>query len=107
MLMVMGAARPADDYEVGPLTERILNLKGMEIVDQVAWTVSEITWVRGHPDDADYLLQLPEIGPTVSLSPTWPYGGNRETGFANGRWPVSAHHFRSKTQDFRWGPRTH
>ncbi|MGV9350192.1 DUF4238 domain-containing protein [Streptomyces spiralis] len=56
VLMVVGAAQPNDDYEAGPLTERTLNAKGMELVNRAAWTITEITCVMGHPDDADYLL---------------------------------------------------
>ncbi|MGW1917795.1 hypothetical protein ACWCQS_45945 [Streptomyces sp. NPDC002076] len=81
VLMVVGAAQPTDDYEAGPLTERTLNAKGMELVNRAAWTVTEITCVMGHPDDADYLLQLPETGSTLRLPRLGPYRGNREPSY--------------------------
>ncbi|WEP00026.1 hypothetical protein A6P39_041785 [Streptomyces sp. FXJ1.172] len=37
VLMVVGVAQPTDDYEAGPLTERILNVKCMELVNRAVW----------------------------------------------------------------------
>ncbi|MFG2951970.1 hypothetical protein [Streptomyces adustus] len=106
VLMVVGVAQPTDDYEGGPLAERILNAKGMKIVNQIAWTVAEIICVMGHPEDADYLLQLSETGSTVRLPRLGPYRGNREQGFF--QWALAAGGVPtpSRSQDFRWGART-
>ncbi|MGW1563774.1 hypothetical protein ACWCQ1_46020 [Streptomyces sp. NPDC002144] len=106
VLMVVGAAQPTDDYEAGPLAERILNAKGTDLVNQAAWTVSEITCVMGHPGDADYLLQLPETGSTLRLPRLGPYRGNREPSYfhwasAGTRVPLPR-----EGQDFRWGARS-
>jgi hypothetical protein len=106
VLMVVGVAQTTDDYEAGPLAERVLNAQGMELVNRVAWTVPEIACVMGHPDDADYLLQLSVTGPTVRLPQLGPYRGNREPGFvqwalAGARVPLP-----SGSRDFRWGART-
>lgn len=106
VLMVVGAAQPADDYEAGPLAERILNAKGMEIVNQIAWTVPEITFVMGHPDDVGYLMQLREAGPTVRLPRLGPYGGNREPSFFHWVLAGVGVPFPRKGQDFRWGAQT-
>ncbi|MGI5461248.1 hypothetical protein ACQEWB_50510 [Streptomyces sp. CA-249302] len=106
VLMVVGLALPTDDYEAGPLAERTLNAKGMEIVNQIAWTVPEITCVMGHPGDADYLLQLSETGPTVRLPRLGPYRGNRDPGFYH--WALDDIDLPplQQGQDFRWGAQT-
>ena len=106
VLMVVGVAHPTDDYEAGPLAERILNGKGTELVNQAAWTVNEITCVMGHPDDADYLLRLPETGSTLRLPRLGPYRGNREPSYfhwasADTRVPLPR-----EGQDFRRGVRS-
>lgn len=85
-----------------PQGERVLNAKGMELTNRVAWTVSEISFLMGHPDDADYLLQLPETGPTVRLPRLGPYRGNREPSFFH--WALAgAVPYPRQVQDFRWG----
>jgi hypothetical protein len=106
VLMVVGAGQPTDDYEAGPLAERNLNAKGMESVNQVAWTVTEITCVMAHPDDADYLLQLPESGPTVRLPRLGPYRGNREPGFFHWALGDIGVPLPREGQDFRRGAQT-
>ncbi|MGQ4482106.1 hypothetical protein [Streptomyces sp. SAS_276] len=106
MLMVVGVAQPTDDYEAGPLAERILNAKGTELVNQAAWTVSEITCVMGHPGDADYLLRLPETGSTLRLPRLGPYRGNREASYFH--WAAAGTRvlLPREGQDFRWGTRS-
>jgi hypothetical protein len=103
VLMAVGAAPPTDDYEDGPFAERTLNAKGMELTNQVAWTVSEIAFLMGHPNDAEYLLQLSETGPTVRLPRLGPYGGNREPTFFH--WALDGVDVLNPQEgrDFRWG----
>ncbi|MGW1008286.1 hypothetical protein [Streptomyces sp. NPDC002520] len=106
VLMVVGVAQPTDDYEAGPLAERSLNAKGMELVNQATWTVNEITCVMGHPDDADYLLRLPETGSTLRLPRLGPYRGNREPSYFH--WASAGTRVPQPRggHDFRWGART-
>jgi hypothetical protein len=72
VLMVVETAQPGDDYEQGPLAERTLNPKGMQIINDATWDTVGIKCVIGHPDDrsaiealktGEKLTQMPELGP--------------------------------------------
>ena len=80
VLMVVEVAQPGDNYEQGPLAERILNPKGMEIINEATWDTVGIKCVIGYPDDEQAIAALTTREKTVSMPALGPYRGNRELG---------------------------
>jgi len=80
VLMVVEVARQGDNYEQGPLAERTLNPKGMEIINEAAWDTVGIRCVIGHPDDEPAIAALTTGEKTVRMPDLGPYRGNREPG---------------------------
>jgi hypothetical protein len=82
VLMALGAARPVDSFEQGPLAERTVNARGAEILNNATWDHIGIRCVIGHPDDADYISTLQGHGRQLKVKIRYgPYRGNRERGF--------------------------
>jgi hypothetical protein len=78
--MVVEVAQPGDDYESGPLTERTLTQRGMELINDASWDTVGIRCVIGHPRDELAIAALATGETTASLE-IGPYRGNWEPGF--------------------------
>ena len=81
MLMVVGAAKPGDDYENGSRAERTLNPAGMTILNAATWETAGIRCVIGHPDDAPWISGLQVSDKPFAMPRLGSYRGNREPGF--------------------------
>ena len=78
VLMVVEVAQPGDRYEQEPLAERILNPKGMQIINEATWDTAGIKCVIGHSDDEQTIAALTTGEKTVRMPALGPYRGNRE-----------------------------
>ena len=64
--------------EYGTLAERILNPKGMQIINEATWDTAGIKCVIGHSDDEQTIAALTTGEKTVRMPALGPYRGNRE-----------------------------
>jgi hypothetical protein len=82
ILMALGTAQSADDYEYGPYAERTVNAKGGVVLNDATWDHVGIRCVIGHPDDAMYISTLKDHDRQLRFKIRYgPYSGNREPGF--------------------------
>jgi hypothetical protein len=88
VIMAVGAARPADDYEVGPFAERILDPDAVTIVNEAALGTAGIRCLIGHPDDQNAIANM-TTGPKIAAMPaTGAFLGTHEGGLFDWAWPV-------------------
>ncbi len=87
--MVVEVAQHGDEYEQGPLAERTLNPRGMEIINAASWDTVGIECVIGHPDDQQAIAALTTGEKTVRMPEYGPYRGNREPGMFDWACPGS------------------
>ena len=88
VMMVVNTAETADDYESGPLAERILSPNAVAIVNEATLDTTGIRCVIGHPDDWDIISAIP-IGPkAVQMPENGPYLGTFEEGVFDWARPV-------------------
>lgn len=80
VLLAVFEAVPGDDYEAGPLTRRVLNARGMAVVNGAAWEQDHITCVFGHPDDATWIGALGNRERSFKMPDLGPYRDSREPG---------------------------
>ncbi|MBR7828706.1 hypothetical protein KDK95_20525 [Actinospica sp. MGRD01-02] len=80
VLMALGRVRPGEDYEQLPRVERIVNARGMRLLNDLAWDHAGIRCVISHPDDDPQLAGLTDHDRTFKMTPRRqrPYRHTRE-----------------------------
>ncbi|WP_152626645.1 hypothetical protein [Streptacidiphilus carbonis] len=101
VLMAVSEAVPGDDFEAGPLAERALNVRGMDIINGSTWELNGITCVIGHPDDAPWIGELEDGDRTVKMPPLGPYAGSREGGMLD--WALTPDQVRQRHRKYVLG----
>ena len=68
VIMVVGTAQPADDYESDPFAERMLDPGALTTVNEAAPDTAGIRCVIGHPDDRNAIGAM-TTGPKIAAMP--------------------------------------